>query len=107
MTVVSTSSNGIGNASGYEPALGRYAAMLIRDSRIVPKSTRPACPKTKLYSKVEAPTIDVVDTIGAGDSFQAALLFALRAVGWIERGALMQMNAGELHLALSFAAASR
>jgi fructokinase len=55
--------------------------------------------------KVEAPTIDVVDTIGAGDSFQAALLFALRAVGRIKRGALTQMNAGELHRALSFAAA--
>jgi fructokinase len=55
--------------------------------------------------KVEAPTIDVVDTIGAGDSFQAALLVALRAVGRIKRGALTQMNAGELHRALSFAAA--
>jgi fructokinase len=55
--------------------------------------------------KVEAPTIEVVDTIGAGDSFQAALLFALRAVGRIKRGALMQMNAGELHRVLSFAAA--
>jgi sugar/nucleoside kinase (ribokinase family) len=33
--------------------------------------------------KVEAPTIDVVDTIGAGDSFQAALLFAPRAIGRI------------------------
>jgi fructokinase len=55
--------------------------------------------------KVEAPTIDVVDTIGAGDSFQAALLFALQAVGRIKRGALTQMNAGELHRALSFAAA--
>src|SRR6267378_1255763 len=30
--------------------------------------------------EVEAPTVDVVDTIGAGDSFQAALLFALRAL---------------------------
>jgi fructokinase len=55
--------------------------------------------------KVEAPTIDVVDTIGAGDSFQAALLFALRAVGRIKRGALTQMNGGELHRALLFAAA--
>jgi fructokinase len=55
--------------------------------------------------KVEAPTIDVVDTIGAGDSFQAALLFALSAVGRIKRAALAQMNAGELHRALSFAAA--
>src|SRR6202023_3951249 len=34
--------------------------------------------------KVEAPAIDVVDTIGAADSFQAALLFALRAIGRIK-----------------------
>ncbi len=55
--------------------------------------------------KVEAPAIDVVDTIGAGDSFQAALLFALRAIGRIKNGALAQVNAGELDRALSFAAA--
>ncbi|MFY9953071.1 PfkB family carbohydrate kinase, partial [Bradyrhizobium sp.] len=55
--------------------------------------------------KVEAPVIDVVDTIGAGDSFQAALLFALRAIGRIKNGALAQVNAGELDRALSFAAA--
>jgi fructokinase len=55
--------------------------------------------------QVAAPTIDVVDTIGAGDSFQAALLFALRTIGRIRRGALAQMNAGELDRALSFAAA--
>src|SRR5947208_8400691 len=53
--------------------------------------------------KVEAPTTDVVDTIGAGDSFQAALLFALRAIGRIERGALAQMNSEQLGRALSFA----
>ena len=29
--------------------------------------------------EVQAPAVEVVDTIGAGDSFQAALLFALRA----------------------------
>jgi fructokinase len=55
--------------------------------------------------QVKAPTIDVVDTIGAGDSFQAALLFALCAIGRIERGALAQINIGELDRALSFAAA--
>jgi fructokinase len=43
--------------------------------------------------EIEAPTVDVVDTIGAGDSFQAALLFALRAIGRISREALVQMNA--------------
>jgi len=55
--------------------------------------------------EVAAPTTNVVDTIGAGDSFQAALLFALRAIGRIKRGALAQVNAAELDRALSFAAA--
>jgi fructokinase len=54
--------------------------------------------------EVEAPTVDVVDTIGAGDSFQAALLFALRAIGRIGTQTLTQMNSGELFRALSFAA---
>jgi fructokinase len=54
--------------------------------------------------EVEAPAVDVVDTIGAGDSFQAALLFALRAIGRIERASLAQMGSDELHRALSFAA---
>jgi fructokinase len=53
--------------------------------------------------EVRAPTVNVVDTIGAGDSFQAALLFALRAIGRIEREALAQMNSDELFRALSFA----
>jgi len=55
--------------------------------------------------EVLAPTIDVVDTIGAGDSFQAALLFALRAIGRIETKALPQMNSAELGRAVSFASA--
>jgi fructokinase len=55
--------------------------------------------------EVQAPAINVVDSIGAGDSFQAALLFALRAIGRINSGALAQVNAGELDRALSFAAA--
>jgi fructokinase len=53
---------------------------------------------------VVAPTVKVVDTIGAGDSFQAALLFALRAIGRIGKGALARMNSDELFRALSFAA---
>ncbi|UPJ46515.1 carbohydrate kinase [Bradyrhizobium sp. 200] len=55
--------------------------------------------------KVEAPTTDVMDTVGAGDSFQAALLFALRAIGRIRNGTLMQLNSDELGRALTFAAA--
>ncbi len=53
--------------------------------------------------EVQAPTVDVVDTIGAGDSFQAALLFALRAVGRIGTGSLAQTNSEELGRVLSFA----
>jgi fructokinase len=53
--------------------------------------------------EVQAPTVDVVDTIGAGDSFQAALLFALRAIGRIESASLAQASADEIGRALSFA----
>ena len=53
--------------------------------------------------EVRAPTIDLVDTIGAGDSFQAALLFALRALERISAEALIEMNPDELGRALSFA----
>ena len=52
---------------------------------------------------VEAPVIAVMDTVGAGDSFQAALLFALRAIGRIDSEALAQLNSDELGRALSFA----
>jgi fructokinase len=53
--------------------------------------------------EVDAPGA-VVDTIGAGDSFQAALLFALRAIGRIGRQALAEMDPDELFRVLSFAA---
>ena len=54
---------------------------------------------------VEAPKIDVADTIGAGDSFQAALLFALRQLGCIAREKLQGITSDELRRALSFASA--
>ena len=54
---------------------------------------------------VAAPRANVADTVGAGDSFQAALLFALRALGRIEANALAQASAEELKRALVFAAA--
>src|SRR5258706_7981196 len=53
--------------------------------------------------EVEAPIIEVVDTIGAGDSFQAALLYALQALEIIRRRPLGEMNARELRGVLSFA----
>jgi fructokinase len=45
-----------------------------------------------------------VDTIGAGDSFQAALLFALHALGRLKKGDLESMSQDEMGRALSFAA---
>jgi fructokinase len=52
---------------------------------------------------IEAPAVTVADTIGAGDSFQAALLFALHALGRIRAARLREITAGELKRALSFA----
>ena len=54
--------------------------------------------------EVAAPKVEVADTIGAGDSFQAALLFALHKQGRIARQALKDISADELRRALSFAA---
>jgi fructokinase len=53
--------------------------------------------------EVGAPPVDAVDTIGAGDSFQAALLFALRDMKRIERLKLGAIGAAELRQAISFA----
>lgn len=54
--------------------------------------------------EVPAPKVEVADTIGAGDSFQAALLFALHKQGRIVRQQLKDIGADELRRALSFAA---
>ena len=55
------------------------------------------------FIKAEAPPVQVVDTIGAGDSFQAALLAALHRLGRLARHTLEDMTADELRRALSFA----
>ena len=55
------------------------------------------------FIKAEAPRIEVVDTIGAGDSFQAALLAALHRQDRLARARLGEMTADELRRALSFA----
>lgn len=54
--------------------------------------------------EVTAPKVAVADTIGAGDSFQAALLFALHKQGRLARKQLKAISADELRRALSFAA---
>jgi fructokinase len=55
--------------------------------------------------EVTAPQAAIVDTVGAGDSFQAGLLFALRKIGRIRRSALARLTADELGRAMRFAAA--
>jgi pfkB family carbohydrate kinase. len=44
----------------------------------------------------------VVDTIGAGDTFQGSLLVALKEAGRIARPALEAISADELTAALAF-----
>jgi fructokinase len=51
---------------------------------------------------VPAPAVGVVDTIGAGDTFQAGLLVALKEAGRLEVEALSGISAGELEAALRF-----
>ncbi len=55
------------------------------------------------FVEVGTPATKVVDTIGAGDSFQAALLFALHKQGRLARASLKEIGANELRRALSFA----
>ncbi len=52
--------------------------------------------------EVAAPKVEVVDTIGAGDTFQGSFLVALSEAGRIERGALEGLGAEELSAALAF-----
>ncbi|MBR0773374.1 carbohydrate kinase [Bradyrhizobium diazoefficiens] len=54
--------------------------------------------------EVVAPKVEAVDTIGAGDSFQAALLFALHRQGRLARQKLKTIEVDELRDALQFAA---
>lgn len=55
------------------------------------------------FIKAPAPGVAVVDTIGAGDSFQAALLAALCRQRRLTKDRLADMTADELRHALSFA----
>jgi fructokinase len=48
--------------------------------------------------------VQVVDTVGAGDTFQAALLTALAERGLLQRDALKQLSADALRAVLAFAA---
>src|SRR5262245_42082417 len=56
------------------------------------------------HVELVAPRVDVVDTVGAGDTFQAALLTALAERGLLHRSALHAIARDALHDVLSFAA---
>lgn len=53
---------------------------------------------------VGASQVEVEDTIGAGDSFQAALLFALHRQDLLRRTRLKEMSAEQLQFVMTFAA---
>lgn len=93
---------------GEEPYQQRASALLGRGTSLV-VITRGNNGAIVWHAKageieVEAPKVEVVDTIGAGDSFQAALLFALHKQGRLARPELKDIGADELRHALSFAA---
>ena len=54
--------------------------------------------------ELPAPAVQVVDTVGAGDTFQAALLCALAELGVLRRDALHALSVDTLRGVLSFAA---
>jgi fructokinase len=92
---------------GEEDFAARAAALLTTGPSliVVTRGTNGAMAWHRAAGAVEvgAPAVDVVDTIGAGDSFQAALLFALHQLGRIKRANLQTIGADELRRALSFA----
>jgi len=65
---------------------------VVAATRALPAFTLPAVPVT------------VVDTVGAGDTFQAGLLACLQRAGRLTRKAVQDIGADELRAALAFAA---
>lgn len=55
-------------------------------------------------ARVRAPAVQVIDTVGAGDTFQAALLTWLAEHGRLSSDGLATLTAGELEGLLTFAA---
>ncbi|HLZ06046.1 MAG TPA: carbohydrate kinase [Bradyrhizobium sp.] len=86
---------------------GQAGAMLARGASliVITRGTQGAQAWHRKVGAIEvgAPAVKVVDTIGAGDSFQAALLFALARLNRIERPKLQAIEADELRKALAFA----
>ncbi|WP_407150751.1 carbohydrate kinase family protein [Bradyrhizobium sp. ORS 86] len=92
---------------GDEPYADRAATLLSEGASLVviTRGNSGARAWHRHAGSIEAasPAVKVVDTIGAGDSFQAAMLAALHRLGRIERQHLADITAAELKRALSFA----
>jgi len=93
---------------GAEPYEQRAGALLGQDTSLV-VITRGSDGAIAWHAKagqveVPAPKVAVADTIGAGDSFQAALVFALHKQGRLARQRLKDIGIDELRCALAFAA---
>jgi len=92
---------------GDEPYAARAESLMARGASliVVTRGTNGALAWHRKAGAVEvgAPAVEVVDTIGAGDSFHAALLFALREQGCLERAGLQAVGAAGLRRALAFA----
>jgi fructokinase len=92
---------------GEEPYADRAAKLLSDGSSlvVVTRGNHGACAWHRQAGliEVDSPVVTVVDTIGAGDSFQAAMLAALHRLDRIGRQRLRDITAGELERALSFA----
>ncbi len=58
----------------------------------------------RVHASVPAAPCELVDTVGAGDSFQAALLAWCAEHGRLDAAALAALDSHELHAALEFAA---
>ena len=107
-TVIRLSDSDFAYLYGNDDFASRAESLLIRGTSlvVVTKGTRGALAWHRRSGAiaVEAPAVRVVDTVGAGDSFQAGLLFSLRALGRIWAEQLAEMEPGELKRALAFAA---
>jgi len=92
---------------GAEPYEQRVSALLGQGTSLV-VITRGSDGAIAWHAKarqveVPAPKVAVADSIGAGDSFQAALLFGLHKQGRLARQQLKDIGADELLRALTFA----